>query len=110
MFVLFIFPVFIYAQTLDEKLKEIDAYAEKAPTDWNVPGMAITIVKDDKIVFAKGFGIRKLGNPEKVDKNTLFAITNKVVLTGLKGIDRGKTDIFREFITFDTSIPVNFLF
>ena len=58
LFVLFIFPVFVFGQTLEQKLSEIDAYAEKVRTDWNVPGFAIAIVKDDKIVFAKGYGVR----------------------------------------------------
>jgi CubicO group peptidase (beta-lactamase class C family) len=37
-----------------------------------VPGMAIAIVEDDKVTFAKGFGVRKLGSPEKVDADTIF--------------------------------------
>jgi CubicO group peptidase (beta-lactamase class C family) len=73
---LLVFPVFVFAQTLDEKLKEIDAYAEKTRTDWNVPGMGIAIVKDDKVVFAKGYGVRELGKTDKVDENTLFAIAS----------------------------------
>jgi len=36
------------------------------------PGMAIAIVEDDKVTFAKGFGVRKLGSPEKVDADTIF--------------------------------------
>ncbi|MDQ3181821.1 MAG: serine hydrolase [Acidobacteriota bacterium] len=63
---LLIFPVFTFAQTLDERLKEIDAYAEKTRTDWNVPGMAIAIVKDDKVVFAKGYGVRELGKTDEM--------------------------------------------
>ena len=74
--ILLIFPVFIFAQSLDEKLKEIDAYAEKTRADWNVPGMAIGIVKDNKVIFAKGYGVREIGKPEKVDENTLFAIAS----------------------------------
>jgi CubicO group peptidase (beta-lactamase class C family) len=42
--------------------------------DWEVPGMAIAVIKDDKVVFAKGYGVRKLGEPTPVDENTLFAI------------------------------------
>ena len=78
LFLLFlvVFPVFVFAQSLDDKLKEIDAYAEKTRQDWNVPGIAIAIVKDDKVVFAKGYGVRELGKPEKVDENTLFAIAS----------------------------------
>lgn len=69
-------PVFVYAQTLDEKLREIEAYAENARVGYEAPGLAIAIVKDDKVVFAKGFGVRELGKPEKVDENTLFAIAS----------------------------------
>ena len=37
-----------------------------------VPGMAVSIVEDDKVTFAKGFGVRKLGSPEPVDADTIF--------------------------------------
>ena len=44
---------------------------------WKVgPGMAIAIVKDDKMVFAKGYGVRELGKDDKVDENTVFAIAS----------------------------------
>jgi len=51
-----------------------DDYVAKAIKDWEVPGLAIAIVKDDKIVFAKGYGVRELGKPAPVDEHTLFAI------------------------------------
>ncbi len=73
---LLLFPALLFAQTLDEKLKEIDAYAQKAGDDWNVPGFAIGIVKDGKVVFTKGYGIRELGKTDKTDENTLFAIAS----------------------------------
>src|SRR5260370_7582550 len=38
------------------------------------PGMAIAIVKDGKVVMAKGYGVRKLGETTPVDENTLFGI------------------------------------
>jgi CubicO group peptidase (beta-lactamase class C family) len=65
-----------HAQTLDSKLKSIDVYAKTVMSDWKGPGMAIAIVKDDKPVFLKGYGVRELGKPEKVDENTLFAIAS----------------------------------
>jgi CubicO group peptidase (beta-lactamase class C family) len=64
------------AQTLDEKLKQIDAYAQQVISDHKGPGMAIAIVKDDKVVFQKGYGVRQLGRPEPVNENTLFAIAS----------------------------------
>jgi CubicO group peptidase (beta-lactamase class C family) len=36
--------------------------------------MAIAIVKDDKVVLARGYGVRKLGEAAPVDEHTLFAI------------------------------------
>lgn len=66
----------IPAQALDEKLKEIDDYANNVMTTWKGPGMAIAIVKDDKKVFAKGYGVRKLGESDPVNENTVFAIAS----------------------------------
>ncbi len=73
---LFVFPVLVFAQDYSEKLAEIDAYANKVRTDWNIPGLAIAIVKDDKVIFAKGYGVRDINKSEKVDENTLFAIAS----------------------------------
>jgi CubicO group peptidase (beta-lactamase class C family) len=73
--ILFLF-IGAQAQSYEAQLAEIDAYAQKALVDWHVPGFAIAIVKDDKVVFAKGYGVRELGKPEKVDPDTLFAIAS----------------------------------
>src|SRR5262245_40952510 len=53
---------------------EFEEYVNKAIKDWGVPGVAIAIVKDDHVVFAKGFGVRELNKPAVVDEHTLFAI------------------------------------
>src|SRR5436190_9631299 len=71
-----VLPLFVYSQSLDEKLKEIDDYANTVMTTWKGPGMAIAVVKDDKVLMAKGYGVRELGKPDKVDENTLFAIAS----------------------------------
>ncbi|HEV7699080.1 MAG TPA: serine hydrolase [Pyrinomonadaceae bacterium] len=73
-----VFPFFVFSQqqTLEQKLTEIDAYANTVMDTWHGPGMAIAIVKEDKVVFAKGYGVRELGKPDKVDENTLFAIAS----------------------------------
>ncbi|GIU80991.1 MAG: serine hydrolase [Acidobacteria bacterium] len=69
------FSVLVSAQ-YDSKLAEIDNYIQQTQADWNVPGIAVAIVKDGKTIFAKGYGVRELGKPEKVDENTLFAIAS----------------------------------
>lgn len=73
---LFLLCASLSAQDLDAKLKEIDEYAAKAGQDWRVPGFAVAIVKDDKVVLVKGYGVRELGKPDSVDKDTLFAIAS----------------------------------
>ena len=75
-------------------LDGFDAYAEQAVRDWEVPGLAIAVVKDGEIAFAKGYGVRELGKPEPVDTRTLFAIgsTTKAMTAAAVGmlVDDGK--------------------
>ena len=51
------------AHAQDAPLAGFDAYVNKAIQDWEVPGVAIAIIKDDKIVLAKGYGVREFGKP-----------------------------------------------
>lgn len=53
---------------------DFDAVVARAMSTFKVPGLAVAIVKNDSVVFAKGYGVRKLGAPEPVTPNTLFAI------------------------------------
>jgi CubicO group peptidase (beta-lactamase class C family) len=53
---------------------QIDQTVSRAMETFSVPGLAVGIVKDGKLVFAKGYGVRELGQPAKVDPDTLFAI------------------------------------
>ncbi len=53
---------------------DLDAYVASSMKTFDVPGMAVAIVKDGKIVVAKGYGIRKLGDPTPVDEFTMFGI------------------------------------
>jgi CubicO group peptidase (beta-lactamase class C family) len=54
----------------------LDRYVQKALRDWDVPGLAITIVKDDEVVVARGYGVRELGKPDPVDGETIFDIAS----------------------------------
>jgi CubicO group peptidase (beta-lactamase class C family) len=75
-FVLLFLPLYVFTQTLDEKIRDIDTYAQTVMDTWHGPGMAIAVVKDDKMVFAKGYGVRELGKPDPVDENTRFEIAS----------------------------------
>lgn len=53
---------------------DLDAYVERARKTFDVPGIAVAIVKDGHVVIAKGYGVRKLGDPTPVTADTLFGI------------------------------------
>ena len=53
-------------------LSGLDAYVAQAVKEWNVPGLAIAVVKGDSTLFMKGYGLRELGKPDPVTPNTLF--------------------------------------
>ncbi|GLC24944.1 serine hydrolase [Roseisolibacter agri] len=72
----------------------LDAYVAKAVRDWKVPGLAIAVVQGDRVVLAKGYGVRELGKPDAVDAGTRFAIgsTTKAMTAAALGmlVDEGK--------------------
>ena len=51
---------------------ELDAYLERALREWQIPGMAVAVVRNDSVLVAKGYGVRELGRPGLVDQNTVF--------------------------------------
>ncbi|MBI2835084.1 MAG: serine hydrolase [Acidobacteria bacterium] len=75
-------------------LDRLDPYARQAAEDWKVPGLAVVVVKDGRVAFEKGYGVRELGKPELVDEHTLFAIgsTTKAMTAAAVGmlVDEGK--------------------
>ena len=93
-FSLYVINYSVLAQPLTAQLKEFDAYIEKSRLEWQVPGMAVAVVKDGKLIFAKGYGVRELGTKDMVDTQTLFACasTTKAMTAVCMGIlvDEGK--------------------
>ena len=77
-------------------LEGFEADVEKSMKMWQVPGLAMAIVQDGKLVFSKGFGVRKLGEAAPVDSQTLFAIgssSKAFTATALAMlVDEGKID------------------
>ncbi|MGE0554608.1 MAG: serine hydrolase [Gemmatimonadales bacterium] len=57
-----------------KQLGALDAQIEQARQQWEIPGLAIAIVQGDSVVFAKGYGVKELGKPDRVDERTLFSI------------------------------------
>ncbi len=79
---------------VDSRANELDAYVAQAVKDWHVAGLAIAVVKDGRVMFSRGYGVRELGKPAPVDTSTLFAIasTTKAMTAASIGmlVDEGK--------------------
>ena len=66
LFLLLTLPQTLIAQTLEERLKEVDEYAAQGRAgNGRCPGWLVAIVRDDKVSFAKGYGVRELGEPTR---------------------------------------------
>jgi CubicO group peptidase (beta-lactamase class C family) len=66
---------FANAQDVPSFVKDsLDNYVQAALSDWKIPGVAVCIVKDGKVVVMKGYGVKEIGTNDKVDENTLFGI------------------------------------
>ncbi len=69
-------------------VKEYEAYVEEALEKEGVPGAAVAIIKDGKIAYLRGFGLKKTGTKDSIDVHTVFRLASlskgfAPVLTGL---------------------------
>ena len=84
-------------EALPAQLQDFDAYMADTLKTFKVPGIAVAIVKDGKVVLARGYGVRELGKPDRVDADTLFAIasnTKAFTAAALQMLaDQGKLDM-----------------
>jgi CubicO group peptidase (beta-lactamase class C family) len=80
------FTISVSAQTITAS--EIDSLVERTMKTFDVPGIAVAIIKDDKVIHSRGYGVRSLKTKQKVDSNTLFAIASnsKAFTTAALGI------------------------
>jgi CubicO group peptidase (beta-lactamase class C family) len=82
------------AQRIQALVPTLEDYILANMKSFDVPGLAIGIVAGDKLIYAKGFGVRTKGGAASVDKQTLFQIgsTTKAFLSTTMAIavDRGK--------------------
>jgi CubicO group peptidase (beta-lactamase class C family) len=75
-------------------IRDLDVYIQTIMKEWGAPGLAIAVVKDDSVIFAKGYGVREVGKPAPVTVNSLFAIgSNSKLFTAVAAgmaVDEGK--------------------
>jgi CubicO group peptidase (beta-lactamase class C family) len=57
-----------------QSLSGLDEYIARALEGWEVPGLSVSIVRNDSVIYAKGFGVKEVGKPDRVTEHTIFAI------------------------------------
>ena len=86
--------VFSQSDSLPSFVKDsLDVYVNRALSDWQIPGIAVCIIKNGKVVVMKGYGVKDYDTKEKVDENTLFMIgsnTKAFTATSLAILDAEK--------------------
>ena len=98
---------------------EIDALVNRTLQTFDVPGIAVCVIKDKKIVHAKGYGVRSLNTRQPVNENTLFGIASnsKAFTAAALGLlkEEGKlswdskvTDFIPEFKMHDPYVTAEF--
>ena len=114
---LLLFFVAAHSQPLTPK--EIDKITEQTMQAFNVPGIAVAVIKDDKVVYQKGYGVSSIATGKKMDENTLFAIASnsKAFTSAALGIliDEGKLtwetkviDVIPEFRLYSPYVTEDF--
>lgn len=91
LFILSLFYIPLFSQP---DVAAFDRYVEQAAKQWEVPGLAVAVVKDGKVLMAKGYGVRKLGEQGQVNAQTIYGIcsTTKAMTAAAMAIlvDEGK--------------------
>ena len=84
----------LHAQNRSAQVRELDAYIVKGMRDWEIPGLTIAVVRNDSVLFTKGYGARRLAATGAVDELTQFGImsTTKAftALAMVMLVDEGK--------------------
>lgn len=91
----------VQSQQKNVDLSQLDEYFDQVVKDWDIPSMTVGIVKDGKLIFSKGYGVKEIGKVEAPDANTLYAIASnsKAFTTAVMAmlVQEGK-------VTWDTKV------
>lgn len=111
--ILFSFSLHAQDEKFQKLIKDFEAYAQAQQKIWNIPGMAIGIIKDQEVVLAKGYGQRGLNDTRPVDEKTVFqigslskAFTSALVAQAVdQGLIKWDDKVYESFPTFRLADP-----
>jgi len=99
--------------------KDIDRVVETTMQEFNVPGIAVAVVKDGEVIHMKGYGVSSIATGRRTDENTLFGIaSNSKAFTAAALailVDEGKLtwntkviDVIPEFRLYNSYVTEDF--
>ena len=102
---IFICIINLPAQELNESFKNnVDNYIEKIRTTYEIPGVAVGIVKDGQIYYTKGFGVMNTKTKDPVTENTIFhmaSVSKPFVATAIMQlVEAGKVELNKPVVGY----------
>ena len=69
-------PTPITKDQVQKAVEDLDKQAQSLIDSGVLPGVAVAVVFQDKVVFSKGYGVREEGKPDKIDADTAFQLAS----------------------------------
>lgn len=89
---------------IDRAIAQLDGLAAEIMQKSHIPGMAIAVVRNGHTVYAKGFGIRRVGSPERVDADTVFQLASLSKSVGATVVAR---EVGRHVVSWNTPVTAH---
>lgn len=97
-----------FSQTT-QQTKAIDNYLTEVIKTFGIPGMAVGVVKNDKVIFQKYYGRENLESDKKVDSNSLFRVysTTKLItnIAVFQLIEKGQLSLEDKISKYVDNLP-----
>lgn len=87
--------------SIDQAVKALPDLAKRVMQESKIPGMAVAVVHDGKMVFARGFGVKKQGEPGAIDPYTVFQLAS---LSKSVGATVVATQVSQSVLSWDTPV------
>jgi CubicO group peptidase (beta-lactamase class C family) len=108
------------ADNLDAIFSDFENYTKKSMKEWHVPGLAVAVVRGDRVIYTRGFGNKSQDSPDPVTPNTVFQVgsTSKAFTSALLAmqVDLGTlqwtdrvVDVLPEFQLYDPWVTREFM-
>ncbi|MCB8881217.1 serine hydrolase [Acidisoma cellulosilytica] len=86
---------------IDKAVAQLDGLIAQIMQKTGIPGLAVAVVHNGQTVYAKGFGVRRVGSPDKVDADTVFQLASLSKAVGATVIAR---EVGQHVVTWNTPI------